>query len=85
MKLFDYANEYNNSSDWKDIALLKFCLFALGIIIGLYVPENKKRPVLIGVAVVFFATYISLMVKFFSVILKPELTEPKREFTDTLY
>ena len=29
-KLFDAANRYIETSDWKTIAVLKFCLIALG-------------------------------------------------------
>jgi uncharacterized membrane protein len=71
MKWYDSADRYMQNSDWKDFALLKFCLLALGVIAGLYVPEEKKRPVLIAAAALFFATYIPLMVKVFSVLLWP--------------
>ena len=33
-KLFEYANQYVQESDWKDMALLKFCLCAMGVMIG---------------------------------------------------
>lgn len=29
-KLFGYAEKYIAGSDWKDFAMLKFCLFAMG-------------------------------------------------------
>ena len=31
-KLFGYANRYLEKSDWRDIAMLKFCLFSMGIL-----------------------------------------------------
>ncbi len=33
-KLFELGNQYVKESDWKDLALVKFCLCAMGIIIG---------------------------------------------------
>ena len=71
MKWCDNADHYVQSSDWKDFALMKFCLLALGVIAGLYVPEEKKRPVMIAAVALFFATYIPLMIKVFSALLWP--------------
>ena len=66
--LFYYANNYIKQSDWKDIAMLKFCLCAIGIIIGCKVPKKYKEPVILGSFIVFILTYIPLMKKFFCVI-----------------
>ena len=66
--LFYYANAYAKQSDWKDIAMLKFCLCAIGIIIGCEVSKKYKKPVILGSFIVFILTYIPLMKKFFSVI-----------------
>ena len=41
--LFFIANEYIQQSDWKDLALIKFCLFSMGVIIGLFVPSRSKK------------------------------------------
>ncbi len=66
--LFDAADRYLKKCDWKDLALLKFCLFAMGLFIGTQVPEKEKKPVqAVGLAV-FAATYVPLMAKFFSVL-----------------
>lgn len=67
MNLFDYGNAFVRKSDWKDLAVLKFCLCAMGIMIGCRVPEKYRKPVIAGSAVVFFAAYIPLMYKFFKV------------------
>ena len=40
-KLFAAANHYVETSDWKIIAVLKFCLISLGMMIG-YVPLMTK-------------------------------------------
>lgn len=71
-KLFGYAEKYIAKSDWKDLAMLKFCLFAMGVLAGMWIPKkNKKRAGGIAAAV-FVATYIPLMAKFFSVVAESE-------------
>ncbi len=35
-KVFTAADRYIETSNWKTIAVLKFCLLALGIIIGMH-------------------------------------------------
>ena len=71
-KLFCYADRYIKKSDWKDLAMLKFCLFSMGILAGMRIPgKNKKQAGWIAAAV-FVATYIPLMAKFFSVIMEKE-------------
>lgn len=67
MKLFKIANEYIKQSDWKTLSAIKFCLASIGIIIGMYVPENAKNIVLIACFAVFLVTYIPLMKKLFDV------------------
>lgn len=63
-KLFAYADQYVERCDWKDIALIKFCLCAMGIMIGLVIPREKKKCPMILAGIVFIVTYIPLMVKF---------------------
>lgn len=41
--LFSCANQYVKESDWKDFALVKLCLCAIGVMIGLAVPKRKRR------------------------------------------
>ena len=73
MKYFlELGNRYMQESDWKDLSLLKFCLFAMGLLIGTQVTEKYKKPV-IGVSLgVFIATYILLMLKLFKIMSKKE-------------
>lgn len=42
-RLFELGNQYVRESDWKDLALVKFCLCAMGIMIGTQVPKNTKK------------------------------------------
>ena len=66
--LFQWADEYIRESDWKTLTALKFCLCAMGLLIGINLPSKAKKPVLIGAAAVFVGTYIPLMVKFFRIV-----------------
>lgn len=62
-KLFALADRYLQESDWKTMALLKFCLLGLGIVVGAMVPpKHKKTAVAIGLPL-FFVTYLPLMAK----------------------
>lgn len=65
--LFSAANEYARRSDWKDFALLKFCLCAMGIMIGAHIAPRHKHAVTAAAAAVFIATYIPLMAKFLKI------------------
>ena len=56
-KLFDAANRYIETSDWKVIAVLKFCLISLGMMIGMAIKKEDRKPVFIGAITVFAATY----------------------------
>lgn len=43
-RLFEAANRYIATSDWKIIAVLKFCLISLGMMIGMQIkPAHKSR------------------------------------------
>lgn len=54
-QLFDYADKYIKQSTWKDFALLKFCLFAMGILVGIQIPEKNKKHTGIIAAVIFYS------------------------------
>ena len=63
-RLFDCADRYIQSRDWKMLAGLKFCLCAIGILLGLSVPGKHKKCAAVGAFGVFLATYIPLMADF---------------------
>ena len=67
MKLFEAANRYVETSDWKIIAVLKFCLISLGMMVGMMIKPEHKKPVFLGALGVFGMTYVPLMVKFYRV------------------
>ena len=70
--LFGYADKYLQKSDWKDIALLKFCLFSMGVIAGMQIPKRNRKQAEGIAAFVFLSTYIPLMAKFFAVVMEKE-------------
>ena len=70
--IFDLGNQYVKESDWKDLALIKFCLCAMGVILGVNVAPKHKKTVTIVAALVFVATYIPLMGKFFRIMLRKD-------------
>lgn len=62
-KFLELGNRFADQSDWKDFALTKFCLCAMGVIIGLQIPRKYKRPTILTACCVFMATYVPLMGK----------------------
>lgn len=71
-RLFCYAEKYIAKSDWKDFAMFKFCLFAMGVLAGMRIPEKNRKQAGWIAAAVFLATYIPLMTKFFFVVREGE-------------
>ncbi len=69
-ELFSAADRYLQKSDWRDLTLIKFCMAAIGLLLGLSIPKEKRKLPAILAVLVFIATYIPLMVKFFSVLLE---------------
>lgn len=63
-QIFHIANRYVAESDWKVLAALKICLIALGLLIGMAIPEKYRKPTLISCSTVFGITCIPLMAKY---------------------
>lgn len=87
MNLFTYADRYLKQSSWKDLALVKFCLCAIGVLLGLAVPRSRRRQVAFGALVVFATTYVPLMAKFLHVVMQTrreeQLTAAAREAAES--
>ena len=66
--LLEIGNRYAANSDWKDFALTKFCLCAMGVLIGLHIPKRGKTVTSVIAGGVFAATYVLLMRKVFRII-----------------
>lgn len=73
-RLFASADEFLRESGWRDLALVKFCLFSMGLLAGLQVTERRRKRVRIAASAVFLLTYVPLMAKFLGI-----LTEECRE------
>lgn len=71
-KLFCCADRYLQKSDWRDMAMLKFCLFSLGILAGMRIPAGNRKKAAVTALCVFLITYIPLMAKFIGVVTEKE-------------
>ena len=63
-RLLECADSYIQSRDCTMLAGLKFCLSALGVLLGLFIPKKHKKCAAVGALAVFLATYIPLMADF---------------------
>ena len=63
-RLTDAAERYLKDCTWKDISILKICLIALGVLLGIAVPARKKKASAWAASLVFLAAYVPLMTKF---------------------
>ena len=75
-QLLELGNRYAAKSSWKDFALVKFCLCAIGVMIGANIPKKNKKGAMAAAGGVFAATYIPLMKKVFDI--AKEMTEEKK-------
>ncbi len=71
-KLFAFGNRYARESTWKDFALVKFCLFSMGLAAGTQISDKHKKKAIGAAACIFAATYIPLMTKVFRLALKKQ-------------
>ena len=69
-RLFASADEFVRQSDWKDLAIIKFCLFSIGLLVGLQITEKCKKGVRIAASMIFTFTYIPLMIKYLKILTK---------------
>lgn len=63
-KLLSVADAYIAHMNWKDLALVKLCLCAAGVLLGLSAPKRGRKWAALGALAVFAATYLPLMGKF---------------------
>jgi hypothetical protein len=67
-KLIIASEMFLRKCKWTDLAMLKSCLCASGIMIGTHVPKKVKKPLFFGSAIVFITTYVALMHKFLPIL-----------------
>ena len=63
-KLFSAADAHIAKMNWKDLALVKLCLCAAGVMLGLAAPKKLRKWAALGAVAVFVATYLPIMLKF---------------------
>jgi len=66
--LIKSSKKYIERMDIWDIAFLKMCLCAMGVLIGIGVSDDKKKSVGIAAIFVFIATYIPLVSKLIGIL-----------------
>lgn len=77
-ELLNYANTYIRKMNISDFAMLKVCVFSLGLLAGFAVPKRHKKKAA-GIAATAFAfTYAPLMTK----LLVTVLEESKNQSTE---
>lgn len=69
-RMLEYADKYLQKSNWKDIGIIKYCLFSFGLLTGTYIPQKNKECVRIIAIIGFIVTTTLIMTKFFSVIME---------------
>ena len=78
-KFFSWATAYCRKSSWKDLALIKFCLCAEGVLAGLCVPPGKRKKAALGALLIFLIASVPLMFRFFRVVKEEQAAEEEDE------
>ena len=61
--LLRIGDKYAENSSWRDFAVVKFCLFSMGLIAGMSIPRKNKKAARAVAGTVFAVTYFPLMAK----------------------
>ena len=65
--LLRIGDKYAENSSWRDFAVVKFCLFSMGLIAGMSIPKKGKKTARAVAGTVFAVTYFPLMAKLLKV------------------
>ena len=71
-KLIAAGNLYLKQINLADVALLKLCVGALGVLVGLKAARRHRRGAGILAGIVFLVTYVPLMSRFLSALVRTE-------------
>ena len=75
-RVLAYGDKYLQKSNWKDMGVIKYCVFSFGLLAGTFVPQQSKKCARVIALIGFVVTTILIMKKFFSVVTeKSESTE----------
>ena len=78
--LLEAAEDYTKQAGWRDLAELKCCMCALGLLLGLAVPRRCALARLFAPAALFAATCIPQAAKFPALaVRRTQGTEAKQE------
>lgn len=66
--LFRLADQYIRESDWMDLARIKFCLCAVGILLGMQIPPKHRKAAALGAGLVYVVTFLPLMSQFWALV-----------------
>ena len=61
--LFEFADGFIKELRVSDMAVLKFCLISLGIMVGICLPKKAKRPLLFLSLLLFLVSFLFLAAK----------------------
>lgn len=67
-RLLNYGNKFAKESTWRDFALIKLCLCAVGVMWGMALPKKAHKAAAFIAVTVFITTYVPLMLKVFRVL-----------------
>lgn len=62
-KLATFLNDYVLECDWKDMALIKTCVCAFGVMLGLTVKKERKKPIMIISSLIFLVTAVRFVLE----------------------
>lgn len=60
MKLIEKSNDYIKTMDSWDIGLLKTCMFAFGVVLGVTIPKTYKTKTVVAAGAVYVATVVAV-------------------------
>ncbi len=72
-----YSTNYAKEMNLFDFGLLKLCLCAAGVLLGIAIPSKHKKKAALAAAAVYSLTYVPLMVKYFAFLEKSRLNIAK--------
>ena len=65
--LLKIGDKYAENSSWRDFAVVKFCLFSMGLIAGMSIPKKGHKAARAIAGTVFAVTYFPLIAKLLKV------------------
>lgn len=62
--LRNQADHFLRTLGWRDAALLKLCLCAVGVLLGLAIPARRRKAAALLAALAFLISWIPLLARF---------------------